>query len=279
VYTRCPQCTTTFRITAAHLKSHGGQVRCGRCQHVFQADQHLVERPAKPAAKEPGTTRKRAPRKTSGTTSSPVTKPVPRSAIEKKPEITPEPASVEDTSDKAIADVDTGRAPLAARKTPLAATWLWSLGSIVLILALMVQGLIFYGHDMARAWPEIHPAVSWLCGPLPCRHVAFIDLQQLDLVESQVAPHPRYDRALRVRTTIVNRAATVQPYPRLEVSLIDSQGKLLARRIYMPNEYQPKKSTRTEGLLPQVAVSTQLDITSPGPQASGFEVLLLPPSE
>ena len=63
MYTRCPQCQTVFRITAAQLKARDGRVRCGRCQNVFRADEHLVERPAKSETKTSGSTRKRSPRK------------------------------------------------------------------------------------------------------------------------------------------------------------------------------------------------------------------------
>jgi predicted Zn finger-like uncharacterized protein len=35
--TRCPHCRTVFRVTAAQLQAHGGQVRCGRCLQVFDA--------------------------------------------------------------------------------------------------------------------------------------------------------------------------------------------------------------------------------------------------
>ncbi|HEX7079921.1 MAG TPA: DUF3426 domain-containing protein [Gammaproteobacteria bacterium] len=35
--TRCPDCETTFRITADALQKAGGQVRCGRCACVFNA--------------------------------------------------------------------------------------------------------------------------------------------------------------------------------------------------------------------------------------------------
>lgn len=35
--TRCPHCTTAFRVTPLHLQAHGGDVRCGRCARVFNA--------------------------------------------------------------------------------------------------------------------------------------------------------------------------------------------------------------------------------------------------
>lgn len=104
-------------------------------------------------------------------------------------------------------------------------------------------------------------------------------MRHMDLVETRVAPHPRFNKALRVKATLVNRADTVQPYPLLEVSLIDSQGQLVARRAYSPREYLSKPEAIQQGLPPQVAVNIQLDITSPGTQASGYEVQLLPPTD
>ncbi len=48
--TRCPACTTAFRITADLLKQASGQVRCGRCNHVFPAFAHLEEAETEPDA-------------------------------------------------------------------------------------------------------------------------------------------------------------------------------------------------------------------------------------
>lgn len=49
--TKCPHCSSTFRISDAQLAAKGGSVRCGSCLQVFRADQHLVgaAAPATPA--------------------------------------------------------------------------------------------------------------------------------------------------------------------------------------------------------------------------------------
>ncbi len=44
--TRCPACATHFRVTAEQLKLRAGRVRCGECQHVFNALDTLIEEPA-----------------------------------------------------------------------------------------------------------------------------------------------------------------------------------------------------------------------------------------
>lgn len=55
MYTQCPDCATSFRVTADVLKQAAGKVRCGGCGNAFNALAYLSEtRPeAKPAA-EPG---------------------------------------------------------------------------------------------------------------------------------------------------------------------------------------------------------------------------------
>jgi predicted Zn finger-like uncharacterized protein len=43
VFTQCPECQTTFRVTAAMLRAAQGRVRCGRCSQVFNALESLIE--------------------------------------------------------------------------------------------------------------------------------------------------------------------------------------------------------------------------------------------
>jgi predicted Zn finger-like uncharacterized protein len=41
LFTRCPECDTTFRVTDETLRKANGQVRCGRCASVFNAYSEL----------------------------------------------------------------------------------------------------------------------------------------------------------------------------------------------------------------------------------------------
>ncbi|MBK9393419.1 MAG: zinc-ribbon domain-containing protein [Uliginosibacterium sp.] len=43
--TRCPQCSTTFRIRPEQLGVRGGRVRCGTCHTAFSALETLEELP------------------------------------------------------------------------------------------------------------------------------------------------------------------------------------------------------------------------------------------
>ena len=41
--TSCPACETQFFLTKDHLKSYGGKVQCGNCDHIFNAKNRLTE--------------------------------------------------------------------------------------------------------------------------------------------------------------------------------------------------------------------------------------------
>lgn len=41
--TKCPHCSTTFRLTQSQLDIAGGAVRCGACYQVFYANEHIVK--------------------------------------------------------------------------------------------------------------------------------------------------------------------------------------------------------------------------------------------
>jgi len=40
--TRCPNCKTAFKVAHHHLMPANGHVRCGKCKHDFNADEHWL---------------------------------------------------------------------------------------------------------------------------------------------------------------------------------------------------------------------------------------------
>lgn len=60
--TRCPQCSTSFRITPIQIQKARGAVRCGSCLHIFKAQEHLVENAVELSSKK-AAVKKSAPRK------------------------------------------------------------------------------------------------------------------------------------------------------------------------------------------------------------------------
>ena len=51
LYTRCPTCSTAFKVTDELLALAKGKVRCGACLAIFQATDYMLERSKTPALK------------------------------------------------------------------------------------------------------------------------------------------------------------------------------------------------------------------------------------
>ena len=49
-YTRCPGCSTIFRVTPEQLALRAGQVRCGHCRTVFDGNAQIISLAPSPHA-------------------------------------------------------------------------------------------------------------------------------------------------------------------------------------------------------------------------------------
>ncbi|MEE8388239.1 MAG: DUF3426 domain-containing protein [Acidiferrobacterales bacterium] len=245
MYTRCPKCRTTFAVTSNQLDARGGIVRCGKCHHVFRADQQLM-------------------------------KSIPRARlVEKKQPV--EPALVAETR---LADKKTSR-PLPTleellwgKKRSRIKPVIWSLGSLLGLMALSVQITYFYSTELGRD-PDLRPHVLRVCKFLGCSIKPQVDAGLIELTKTRVSPHPRYANVLRLRANLINRASFSQAYPLMEVSLSNRDGKLVGRRTYRPEEYLRKNRNLPQNMIPNVIVRAKLEITSPNRRADGFEIRLI----
>jgi predicted Zn finger-like uncharacterized protein len=207
MYTQCPQCQVFFRITTEQLAARRGVVRCGKCGSVFRADQQLFKKLPHKAetitrgGEKPGRRRRAATPPGQSPLAPPATLPL----------FPPPPAQ---------------------RPAQLA---LWSVAGAVAAVVLAAQFAHFYRVELARHAP-LRPYVELYCEWLDCETEPPPDVNRIDF-ETSIAPHPRYVNALRLRADLVNRANYAQPFPRIEVTLTDSEGRTLARRAFEASRY------------------------------------------
>lgn len=108
--TRCPSCSTTFKVVADQLRISEGWVRCGQCKEVFDASAHLLA--AAPAALLPDVslTDVRPP-------PTPVTRPVDAGRAWGRPAVSSSPAAGPAAQPSAMAP-DTSAPPLQRPADP-----------------------------------------------------------------------------------------------------------------------------------------------------------------
>jgi predicted Zn finger-like uncharacterized protein len=126
----------------------------------------------------------------------------------------------------------------------------WVVGGILLLLLLIVQ--------------LVQINTGWL-SPAPRAKVSSYELRQWGVTGDPAAPG-----TLRVRASIMNTAAQLQPYPLLRVVLSDRFGKRVASREFEPSEYLGKPPSRL--LAPGEHADATMEIVDPGKDAESFEI-------
>jgi predicted Zn finger-like uncharacterized protein len=124
--------------------------------------------------------------------------------------------------------------------------------------------LVFQVVQTNREWLSVHaPMLDG--GGKPAAALSTYQLRQWG-----VTGDPGANGTLRVRASIMNSAAQLQPYPLLRVTLADRFGTRLGAREFEPAEYLGKAPARM--LAPGERVDATLNILDPGKDAEGFEI-------
>ncbi len=142
------------------------------------------------------------------------------------------------------------------RRVPFAA-WMCT---AVALLALLIYQVVSNNGD----WLAAHAHI--LGGPAtPAARLATYQLRQWG-----VTGDPGAKGTLRVRASIMNVSAQLQPYPLLRVTLANRFGTRVGAREFEPAEYLGHAVARM--LAPGERADATLDILDPGKDAEGFEI-------
>ncbi len=96
------------------------------------------------------------------------------------------------------------------------------------------------------------------------------NLSAYQLRQWGVTGDPAGEGTLRVRASILNTAAQLEPYPLLRVTLANRFGGSIGTRDFEPSEYLGKPTAKL--LAPGERADATLDILDPGKSAEGFEI-------
>ena len=145
---------------------------------------------------------------------------------------------------------------------------LWLGAAVVSALLLVVQVV-----HQNREWLAHGPfgaGMRALYGAMGAPLTVPATLSAYQLRQWGVTGDPDANGTLKVRASILNAAAQLQPYPLLRVTLADRFGKGIGARDFEPSEYVGKPTARL--LAPGERVDATLQILDPGKNAEGFEI-------
>jgi predicted Zn finger-like uncharacterized protein len=276
---RCPSCGTVFRVVQDQLRVSEGWVRCGRCSEVFNAIESLVDIDAETAPRAPKSTRgervmedlaqtsgvdvevgvdvdadqddddRQRPYPSAYSPPPPASlPPLPQRAIEA--EAAASAASTvaavpEPTFDTADLRAEPPEPPTFVRQADRAARWRRpgvraALGVVVVVstLFLSMQAVFEYRDGVAARWPGLQPLLASVCDVTGCRIEAPRSIESIAVESSGLV---RVDNSALYRLSVVlrNRAALALTLPSIELTLTDTQGALIARRVINAVELNP----------------------------------------
>src|SRR5258707_15770880 len=113
---------------------------------------------------------------------------------------------------------------------------LWGAASVFLLLALALQAGYRYRGEVAVLLPEAKPLVQRICAELGCEVPLPRRAELLSIESSDLQADGSHPSVMVLTATLRNRAAFVQAYPALELSLTSAQGETVARRVLMPRD-------------------------------------------
>jgi predicted Zn finger-like uncharacterized protein len=286
--TTCPACKATFKVTTQQLDVHQGDVRCGKCNTVFNAFDTLFSPPeslsvhetvSSPVAPEPASQDfSRKPEQI-------VEVELPREEIRHEEEIVPDSISPDLISSRAEAghsagdmeDFDRPSLQEQLHEVQENRRKHWQMAGLMVVLVLLVsglagQGIYFKRNEIAAIYPQFKPALEEMCGVLGCRVSLLQNNDAIKIESSELQADPDHPNLVALSAVLRNLARYPQAYPLLELSLTDTDGKTIARRLFQPKEYLEKGAVPGKGMPAneEVLVKLNLDFTDLG--AVGFKL-------
>ena len=285
--TRCPACETHFRVTAEQLKARSGKVRCGECQHVFNAIDSLIEEPmvvaaTTPAVKDDEITVSPAPTFEPEPDLPPAEAAVSGLGVEAPVGVEPkavepeavEPEAAEPVSAKAD---DPDWSETFPEPQPPPRRWPWVIGGVFALAALGLQAVLAFRVELAVLMPESKPVLTALCDIADCEVGLPAKVALVSIEASDLHPDSAQKGQLALTATLKNRAPFGQQFPHLELTLTDTADKAIARKILAPADYLPPRTAATRGMPPNADIMVAVGIHTGEMTASGYRLYLFYP--
>ena len=266
LYTRCPGCTTIFRVTEPQLALRDGQVRCGHCRTVFNGREQLIslapladaEQEYDELAQGPPTVTLRSARSLDPPPPAPTPTAMPETPA-------PSPDAV-DYENRFAWDRQKERRPR---------TGLFAALVPILMLALVLQAVFHFRDGIAANWPATKPLLAQACAVMGCAIRPLNDVNALTIDGTELLSDPAHQGLLILTATLRNRARYPIDYPFLELSLTgiqESTGKvpIVARRVLAPADYAGGTTDLAAGMPPNREMQVKVFIDASSTTQEGY---------
>lgn len=146
----------------------------------------------------------------------------------------------------------------------------WLIVAVLALAVLLVLQLLLADRARLAANAQWRPLLATLCGALRCELPPWREPAAFTLLQRDVRQHPTRPGALRVSATFRNDARWPQPWPRLQLTLSDVNGRAAGQRRFEAQEYLGGTPGQTE-LASGESATVAMDILEPAPQIVAYD--------
>ena len=161
--------------------------------------------------------------------------------------------------------------PDSTRSRPGRSSLAWSIGCLLVALALVAQIAHQYRQDLVRH-PQVGPWLRDIYARIGVPLSPNWDLGAFELRQWGSGGGPDADGRLTLRASLTNRAAFAQPHPILRLELDDRFGDSVAVRDFEPAEYLKNPAEASRLLGPGASAEAELVIVDTGEDAVGYQL-------
>jgi predicted Zn finger-like uncharacterized protein len=305
---RCPACQTVFRVVPDQLRVSEGWVRCGRCAEVFNATLTLVDidtgtpRRAADVVSGPAPGAGLAPPSRPDADEAPAAAapaPMPAPAAQEPAPLPDWAVHDEATIVHALHGVAPGEDPEGrqivgnvrhddidpraepddkpsfVRQAERAQRWrqprvraALAVVALLGLLTLLAQATHEYRDLVAARFPDTRPVLEAACGVLGCKVEPAHAINSLT-VESSGLVRVEKSSIYKLQVALRNRAGIDVALPALDLTLTDSQGRLIARKVLRTAELGVSQATLAAGR--ELALQATLQAATAAPNQPPME--------
>ncbi|WP_072790583.1 DUF3426 domain-containing protein [Duganella sacchari] len=156
-----------------------------------------------------------------------------------------------------------------------AATIAMSLGSVLLVGALLMQAVTTFRNSIAATVPALKPALAAACQTLGCKIELPTQIDDLTIEQGEL--QTLSDTTFSFTTLLRNQSATAQAWPSIELTLEDDKDKRVLRRVFGPRDYLHQDVAFDQGFAPHTEQAVKLYFELRELKASGYHIAVFYP--
>ena len=154
-----------------------------------------------------------------------------------------------------------------------------SAGTILLVLLLTLAAggqLAWLQKDRLLQHPGVRSLAEKICPYLDCSLPPVEQAQTFRILDRLFEPYIPHPGAYRLNLLLRNDGTQAQPLPSLQLSLLDREQQVMARRTIAASTYRKQDMDRNGTVPPGQTLEVHLLLLPPRPDISGFELRLIP---